>query len=537
MGATTQVLGVSKSASQSLTPFRSILFHESETDTDINRQETPEFFSDLHLDQIIESMVAGREGYDLKPFFKTSLHSVEAIEYRHQILRDLENQRLFECIQSFSQEMRNMRGHLAQAEKLHYKRQNESWFLDAVGIYCSAVRRLIHDLKLTDLRSSGFQGFREHLAAYIESNDFVSLSAETEKLRSDLSGIRYSLHIHGNRIKVSRYGGEPDYGADVLQTFEKFEQAAPRQYRFESPSYPDMNHVEAAILDMVAQLYPEIFTPLDEYCSRHGDYLDSTIRVFDREIQFYVACLEYAERLKDVGLAFCYPHVTDRSKELCGREAFDLALAHHLVNKKLPVVTNDFYLRDPERIIVVSGPNQGGKTTFARMFGQLHFLASIGCLVPGTEAKLFLYDRLFTHFEKKEDIRNLTGKLEDDLLRIHRILESLTANSILIMNESFLSTTLNDALFLSKQVMAQVVQREILCVTVTFLDELASFSDTTVSMMSTVSPKDPALRTFKLVRKPADGLAYAVAIAEKYHLTYPEVKTRIAENEHERVAS
>ena len=509
-------------------PFHSILFDGSDVGVAIDGQNAPEFFNDLNLDQIVASITAGRDEYDLKPFFYTPLSNVEAIHYRHDIFRDLENHALFGHVRSFAQQMQTMRDHLTQADKLHYKYQKQSWFLEAADIYCGAVRSLTRGLALPDLSSRGFLAFREYLTSYTEGGDFTLLAAENQKLRDDLSGVRYSLNIKGNRIKVEGFSPGLDYGADVLKTFEKFKQGAVKEYRFDFSSGPEMNHVEAAILDLVARLYPDIFSSLDEYYDRHCNYLDSTICAFDREVQFYIACLEYIERHKPAGLLFCYPTVTDQSKEVYGREVFDLALANKLASEKKPVVTNDFYLRDPERIFVVSGPNQGGKTTFARIFGQLHYLASLGCPVPGSEARLFLFDRLFTHFEKEEDIRNLSGKLEDDLLRIHRIIEQSTPNSILIMNESFVSTTLNDALFLSKQVMQQIIRRDMLCVSVTFLDELASLGETTVSMVGTVDHEDPAVRTFKIARKPADGLAYAVSIAEKYRLTYKDIKRRIA---------
>ena len=507
--------------------FRSILFGDAQPGAEADRTEAPEYFRDLNLDQIVDAITAGREEYDLKPFFYAPLRDAAEIRYRQEVLRDLEERAVLEPIRWFGEEMRRMRALLTQAEKLYYERQKQSYFLDAADIYCVAAIRLASGLAAAVLRSRGLRGFHEYLQHYTTSAPFRELADETAKLRAGLAGVTYSLEIEGKRIKVGRYGDEPDYGAEVLQTFEKFRQGAPKDYRFEIRAPADMNHVEAAILDRVALLFPGVFAELEAFRDRHRGYLDATIAEFDREAQFYLACHEHVQRFARTGLRFCYPAVTADSKEAYGRDVFDLALANRLLREDARVVTNDFHLEDPERIIIVSGPNQGGKTTFARMFGQLHHLASIGCPVPGSEARLFLFDRLFTHFEREESIETLSSKLEEDLTRIRRILEAATPNSILIMNESFLSTTLDDALFLTREIMRQVVELDMLCVSVTFLDELASFSPTTVSMVSTVDPADPAMRTFRIVRRLADGLAYAIAIAEKYNLTYDGIKRRL----------
>jgi len=508
--------------------FHSILFDQPPSGVDVDQPNEPATFGDLNLDQVLASVTSGREEYDLEVFFYTPLRDVAAVRYRHEILRDLQKTEALEAVGAFTDKLQRMRKHLAQASKLYYGYQQERWFLDAVEIYCDAVSSLAEDLLRLKLTSRGFQAFRDYLSDYAASEGFTSLARQTRELRAALAGVRYAVHIRGSRVTVSAYDGEPDYSAEVEATFAKFKQGAVKDYRVKLPEFPDMNHVEAQVLDRVARLYPEVFGTLDDYCARHHDYLDPTIGAFDREVQFYLAYLAYIERLKAAGLPFCYPQVSTRSKEVAAEDAFDLALANKLVPDRARVVCNDFNLQGPERILVVTGPNQGGKTTFARMFGQLHYLASLGLPVPARSARLLLPDQVFTHFEREEDLANLRGKLEDELVRIHDILRQATPSSVLIMNESFTSTTLNDALVLGTAVMRQIMALDLLCVCVTFVDELASLGGATVSVVSTIVPDNPALRTFKIVRQPADGLAYAAAIAAKHGLTYESLRRRIA---------
>ena len=508
--------------------FTSILFDREPDASTCPPDRAPAFFGDLHLDQIVASLTDGRQEYELAPFFYRPLHSVESVRYRHHVLRDLERDDVIAAVRAFADGMTRMRKHLALADKLHYARQQQRWFLEAGSVYCSVVTELANALAALDLESSGFRSLHDYVASYAASDRFTSLAAETQDREDELAAITYEVHIRGNRVTVSESGGAPDVGEEVEQAFAKFRQGAVNDHRVRFREYAEMNHVEAQILDLVAKLFPEPFARLAGYCTRHDGYLDPTVARFDREVQFYVAYLEYIAPLKGNGLAFSFPRVSGRSKEISATATFDLSLAAKLRRDEPPIVGNDFYLEGPERVLVVSGPNNGGKTTFARTFGQLHYLASLGLPVPGRDARLFLPDQVFTHFEREEDIETLRGKFEDELYRIHAILERATADSVLIMNESFGSTTLRDAIVVGTEVMKHIIALDALCVFVTFVDELASLGDRTVSMMSTVVPDDPAVRTFKVIRKPADGLAYAAALAEKYGLTTASLRRRIS---------
>jgi DNA mismatch repair ATPase MutS len=490
-------------------------------------REPPDCLSDLNLDQLIETVTGPKQDYTLKPYFWSPLEDTEAIRYRQEVMKDLERPSLLSRIKEFAEKMSVVHRYLRMVEKLDYPYHRTGWILEGILLYTEAVETLCGALQHEPIRSRGFLSFRGWLEKYFTSEEFQYLSAEARRLKESLASLRYCVLIDGGKVKVKRYEGEADYSMEVENTFEKFRQGQVESYLIKYPERTGMNHVEGKILELVAKLYPEPFAELDAFVSSREQFLDPTLLAFEREIQFYISYLDLILELKQKGYPFCYPALSATDKDTLVREGFDLTLAATLLKEGKVVVRNDFSLSGAERVLVVTGPNQGGKTTFARMVGQLHYLASLGLPVPGREARLFLVDRIFTHFERREEVATHRGKLEDDLLRIHAMLLQASPRSLFILNEIFTSTTLQDAVFLSKKIITQLLEKDALCVWVTFLDELASLSEKTVSMVAQVYPADPTIRTFQVVRKPADGLSYALSLAHKYRLTYEQIRERL----------
>ena len=128
-------------------------------------------------------------------------------------------------------------------------------------------------------------------------------------MKAALGTVRYCLAIKENTIKVRRYAGEADYSAEVEEAFGPFKEGAAHDYRATFASTPEMNHIEYQILNHVALLFPEVFRMLDEYCERNKHYLDAVIARCEREVQFYIAVLEYMAIFRRRGLPICYPRV------------------------------------------------------------------------------------------------------------------------------------------------------------------------------------------------------------------------------------
>lgn len=491
---------------------------------------TPPYAADLNLDQILEGIRGTVAEYGLDHVFYHPLTNTAEITYRQEIFQDLEQNTLLEGLRDFSNQFRLMRNTLASIQKLENLPHREGWFLQGAHRYCTALRTLSTLLSQHRLRSEGLLQLTSYLQNYLAGTAFKQLETETEMVLRALGALRFDIIIQGLTVRIKKYEGEEDFSSDIEATFSRFRQGATKNYLVQYTESPGLSSVEERILNNLVRLFPEEFENLHQFCETHAHFIDETIDRAERELQWYIAYLNYIQPLKEGGLPFCYPRfVATHEMELS--DVFDLALAKKLITTAASVIPNDLRIAPHERVVVITGPNQGGKTTFARAIGQLCHLGALGLPVPGTGARLWLIDRIFTHFEREESVRTQRGRLHEELIHLHKSLQEGGPESLFILNEPFSSTTTADALLLSLKILTQILQKGSFAIWVTFLDELASYNEQVVSMVSCIDPEDPSVRTFKVERREADGLAYAHSIAEKYHLTYQWIKQRLLSQE------
>lgn len=505
-------------------PRVSVLFEDTDEARAAESAVEPPCWNDLHLAELAASMLAGRERFGLLPLLFAPLCRVDAVRRRQEVLADLDRPEVASVMRGFVTQMASVRRNLEHAGRLFEPLQRQWWQLEAARVYCELVESLADGLVSAGPSSRGLRALCDDVGRYRASEAFRALAAEVDATRAALAQVRYCLLIGDDRVVVSAWQGEPDYRAEVTDAFARFRLAEPREHRSGSPGRLEMDHVEAEIARLVAELFPEAFGGLAAFVERWSDFTDPTLLAVERESQLLLAVLELVER---TGLPWCRPQVTEGTGVFEAEGCFDAVLALLRNAEGRRVVANDVRVEVPERIVVVTGPNQGGKTTFARSLGQVAYLASLGLPVPASAARVPLFDHVLTHFGTEEDAGATgSGKLHDDVVRLAELVRRASPRSFVVLNELFSSTTLADAVELGRRVVDGLAGAGVLGVYVTFLDELATL-ERVMSMVSEVDPHDPAVRTYRLSRRPADGRAYALVLAARHGLDRERLLARL----------
>ena len=486
----------------------------------------PGYFPDLQLDQLVGAVVAGREKHHLEPAFATRLSDPAAIERRQAVFADLAGPPLRTALRAFGDGLARYERQIEEAARVRHPRQAQRWRLNAVASYAAVIDAVATAGEAAAPASAGLREWSQWLRRYTADPDFAEMAAGARALVAELEGLRYTLSISGEGIVASPFADQEDLDAGTLATFERFDTAEVAPQEFDLRTGAEMTELHAAVLDLVAGLFPDVFDRVARFVAQHAQVRHPVIDVVERELQFVSAWLDFIAPARQAGLPFCLPEIrAGRRFDVTG--TFDVLLARSLVaDQRLPV-TNDVALGDHESVLVVTGPNQGGKTTFARTVGQLYHLAALGLPVPGRTAVLHAPDAILTHFDRGDRAGDLWSRLEDEVTRMAQMLLTVSDRSVVILNEMFSSTTFVDARTMSADVLRAVLAAGAVGVCVTFIDELSTLDDRVVSLVTGIDERDATKRTFTVTRGRADGEAHALALATRYGLAEDQLRARI----------
>ena len=446
--------------------------------------------------------------------------------YRQEVFRDLQGDVVGGALRRFGGTLEEVRSTLERAGRMRHPAERDRWILDALERHDDAVEALVATLATAPVHSRGLTAVRDHLVALTGSGAFLRRRSEVAAARTALESVVFRLRIGQQRVAVSRVRDEPDLAEDIRATFARIREDDPAPVRVDLFSTLDMNPLEAQVLTRIVRLAPEPFARLATTVGAHQPVIEPSLARIAEDAAWYLAVLDLLAPLRAAGLDCGYPEVTEDGS-VAAAGLFDLSLARRLIADGREVVRSDVSLGPRERQVVVTGPSQGGRTSFARAIGQLHVLAAAGCPVPAASASVPLVDGVRTVFDRPERLDDPGGRLRGELRQIRRLLDATTPSTLILANEAFASTTAEDALALSRRLLDAVAERGARAVAVTFLDELAE-DPRSVSVAASVNRTDPTSRTYRFERRPADGLAHAQTLAAQYGLGADAVRARIA---------
>ena len=158
------------------------------------------------------------------------------------------------------------------------------------------------------------------------------------------------------------------------------------------------------------------------------------------------------------------------------------------------------------------------------------FFNKLGLDVPAKSATLPYYARILTHFSVEESVETGCGKLKEELIRLQPMMEKEVEQAFVVINELFTTAANYDAYIMGQRVLEHFINQGCYGVYVTHIKELAKDRNQIVSLRAMLDESDYHKRTYKIVRKYEDDGGHAGDIAEKYNLSYDQLKLRLANN-------
>ena len=235
--------------------------------------------------------------------------------------------------------------------------------------------------------------------------------------------------------------------------------------------------------------------------AQSADHVKSFFSMLRLELAFYLGCLNLHDRLTGKGEPVCFPEpLTAGQLALTAQGIYDVSLTLHLEDRTVGNEVN----ADGKSLVMITGANQGGKSTLLRSLGLAHLMMQAGMFAGARSFRAGVCTGVFTHYKREEDASMESGKLDEELSRMSAIAGQITRHSILLCNESFASTNEREGSEIARQVVRAMLRKQIRVFFVTHMYDLAhSFYaqelDTALFLRAERQPD--GRRTFKLIER------------------------------------
>jgi len=417
---------------------------------------------DLELETLLEAMAAG-DGLIFevaKRALLVSLRDPDEIVYRQRVLTD--------CLAhpEVMRELYNLAGEALQAEKSvwgsirHSPGTSLNSSVQKMELFVGFLRQLrdLADTQAKNFSSPGLIRLFEMLQEELDDGYFELVTGYLETLKFNNGMLMSAALTAGNKGRDYTLRRPREQGL-LERVFDR------SGYSFTIPERDDngfraLSDLEDKGLNLVANALAQAV-----------DHVHSFFVMLRVEVGFYVGCVNLSERLAELGATTALPLASGHDElVLSAQGLYDVCLR---LTTREPVVGNELSA-DGKSLVMITGANQGGKSTFLRSIGLAQLMTQCGMFVGADSLQMNACDGIFTHYKREEDETMESGKLDEELARMSEIADHIAPHCLLLCNESFASTNEREGSQIARQVVTALLEARVKVVFVTHMFDLAS---------------------------------------------------------------
>lgn len=277
--------------------------------------------------------------------------------------------------------------------------------------------------------------------------DFISRFETEERERTGIKGLKVGFNkVFGYYIEISKSYLNmvtEDMGYIRKQTLANCE-------RFINPILKEKEDLILSSEDKIINLEYDLFTKIRDKCKEYIPELQKIAKVIS-EIDVLSSFALVSEKYN-----YTRPTISNNN------EIKVLNSRHPVVEKVLKneeYVPNDIVMNDKTDILLITGPNMAGKSTYMRQLGIITIMAQIGCFVPADEATLPIFDKIFTRIGASDDLVSGESTFMVEMMEASRAIKGATRNSLILFDELGRGTATFDGMSLAEAILEYIAKK------------------------------------------------------------------------------